>query len=434
MLADQTDQRHQAHLGIDVHARQAEEQRHQRPAHGQRYGDQDHQRIAEALELCGQDQEDHRQRQGKGQVQRIAFLHVLPRRAGVIEAEALRRFLAGDGLQRFDRLAHADDGKALDHRGVELLELLELSRPGAVAYLDQGRERQHLALLVAHVVVAQPVGVVAVGAFDLGDDLVAAALDGEAVDLALAEQGAQGQAEVFHGDAHLRGLLAVDLDHDLRLVERQVHIEEGELAGLLGALADALGHLQQRFVVVGGIDHELERQAFAGAGQRRQVETEDLQAGQAIELGLYLGQDFHLRALALVPGFEQEAANAALHAIEAVDLEPGVVLREALEYLQELVGVGVQVVQVGGLRCAGHHEDDTLVLLGRQFALGEHQQHRNQCQHQHGEHQDHRAGVEGAVQGALVALLEAFEQLIQAMGEAAGVFFVAQQLRTHHRR
>jgi len=67
-------------------------------------------------------------------------------------------------------------------------------------------------------------------------------------------------------------------------------------------------------------------------------------------------------------------------------------------------------------------------------SLGEHQQHRNQCQHQHGEHQDHRAGVEGAVQGALVALLEAFEQLIQAMGEAAGVLFVAQQLRTHHRR
>src|SRR3546814_12290807 len=53
-------------------------------------------------------------------------------------------------------------------------------------------------------------------------------------------------------------------------------------------------------------------------------------------------------AIALVPGLEQEVADAALHAVETVDLEPGVVLRKALEDLQELVGVGVQVVQVGG--------------------------------------------------------------------------------------
>ncbi|MCY1540268.1 hypothetical protein D9M68_758970 [compost metagenome] len=177
-------------------------------------------------------------------------------------------------------------------------------------HADQGRQGHHGATVALHVVVAQPARIVPVGAFHLGDHLVAAAIDGEAVDLAFAQQSGQGGAEVFHGYAHLRGLGPIDIHHHFRLVERQVDVEEGELARFQGARLDPLGHLQQRLVVVGGVDHELERQALAGARQRRQVEAEDLQAGDLVESALDFLEQFHLGALALVPGFEQEAADA----------------------------------------------------------------------------------------------------------------------------
>ena len=111
--------------------------------------------------------------------------------------------------------------------------------------LDQGGQRQHLVPVVLHVVIAQPARVVPVGLFDLGDHLVAATFDGEPVDFAFAEQRRQGHAEIFHRDAHLRRFFTVDVDNDLRFVEGQIDIQEGELAGRLGLLLDAFGDLQQ---------------------------------------------------------------------------------------------------------------------------------------------------------------------------------------------
>ncbi|MNC66364.1 hypothetical protein D3C75_1167530 [compost metagenome] len=81
----------------------------------------------------------------------------------------------------------------------------------------------------------------------------------------------------------------------------------------------------------------------------------------------------------------------------------------------------------------GQHENDALVLIRCQFRLGELEQHRNQAQHDHREHQHHRPGVEGAVQEFLVAHLEAFEQHVEAMGQAAGVGVMAQKQGAHHR-
>ncbi|MNV07923.1 hypothetical protein D3C71_983770 [compost metagenome] len=86
------------------------------------------------------------------------------------------------------------------------------------------------------------------------------------------------------------------------------------------------------------------------------------------------------------------------------------------------------------MRGVGNHENDALVLIRRQFRFGEVEKDRNQAQHDHGEHQHHRPGVEGAMKQALVAALEAFENHVQAMGQAAGVLVVTQQKRTHHRR
>ncbi|MNP03435.1 hypothetical protein D3C76_953200 [compost metagenome] len=140
------------------------------------------------------------------------------------------RFFAGDVAHGLQRLAHADHRHTLDHGGVQLLELVELTRPGAVADGDQGRQRQHLPLLVFHVVIAQPVGVVAIRSFDLGNDFVTAAFDSETVDFRFAQQCRQGATEGIHGHPHLGRLGPVDIDHHLGFVEGQVNVEEGKLA------------------------------------------------------------------------------------------------------------------------------------------------------------------------------------------------------------
>ena len=117
-------------------------------------------------------------------------------------------------------------------------------------------------------------------------------------------------------------------------------------------------------------------------------------------LRLDLGQDLPSGCGSLVPGLEQETADPRLHPVETIDLERRVVLGKRLEDRDELVGVGVQVVEVGRLRGVGQHENDALVFIRCQFRLGELEQHRNQAQHDHREHQHHRPGVEGAVQHA----------------------------------
>ncbi|MNN85579.1 hypothetical protein D3C81_2028870 [compost metagenome] len=85
------------------------------------------------------------------------------------------------------------------------------------------------------------------------------------------------------------------------------------------------------------------------------------------------------------------------------------------------------------MRGIGQHENDALVFVRCQFRLGELEQHGDQAQHDDCEHQHHWSGVQGAMQHALVAALETFENHIEAMSQPAGVFIVAQQQGAHHR-
>ena len=433
MLADQTDQCHQADLGVDVHARPAKEQRKQRATDRQRHGDQNHQRVAEAFELGGQHQENDGQCQGKGDPQRTAFLHVLPRCAGIVDGKSRRGFFPCDLAHGIDGFTHADQRHPGKNGRIELLELVQLPRPRPVRHRDQCRQGQQLALTVLDVVMVQPVRVITEGAFDLGNDFVTATLDGEPVDFRLTQQGGQCAAEVLHRYAHLGRLGTIDIHDDLRLVEGQVDIDERELAGLHRALFHPVHHLQQQLVIAGGVDDELEGQALASAWEGGQVESENLQSGNARQFRLNLGQNLHLGPATLVPWFEQEATDPRLHTVETVDLERRVVLGKRLEDRDELVGIGAQVIKVGRLRGVGQHENDALVFIRSQFRFGELDQHRNQAQHDHGEHQHYGAGVERAMQHFLIAALQPFENQIQTMGQAAGVFVVAQQEGAHHR-
>ena len=79
MLADQTDQREQSDLGVDVHRGGAKEQRNQGADDRHRNADHDHERIAQTLELRGQHQEDDDQCKTEGDRELVSFLHILPR-------------------------------------------------------------------------------------------------------------------------------------------------------------------------------------------------------------------------------------------------------------------------------------------------------------------------------------------------------------------
>ena len=95
---------------------------------------------------------------------------------------------------------------------------------------DQRRQCQEFAFVVLHIVIIQPVRVVPIRSLDLRDDLVAAAIKGEAVNLRFAEQCRQRAAQIQHGHAHLRRLGPIDIDYHLGLVEGQINIEKGKLA------------------------------------------------------------------------------------------------------------------------------------------------------------------------------------------------------------
>ena len=88
VLADQAHQRHQPDLGVDVQRRAAEmpsADEDQRAGDRHRHRDQDDQRIAEALEQRRQRQEDDDQREAEGADEAAGLLHVLPRRAAVVD-------------------------------------------------------------------------------------------------------------------------------------------------------------------------------------------------------------------------------------------------------------------------------------------------------------------------------------------------------------
>ena len=97
VLGDEADQRHKADLRIDVDAGEAEEaadvERQQRAEQRRRQGDENDERIAEALVLRRQHQIDDDQREHEHVDQRIALLLVLARIALKVIGVALGKNL-----------------------------------------------------------------------------------------------------------------------------------------------------------------------------------------------------------------------------------------------------------------------------------------------------------------------------------------------------
>jgi hypothetical protein len=97
VLRDETHQRNQSDLAVDVEGRQAEKRKHERPRQRQRHGArEDHERVAEAFELGRENEVDQYRGQQKRTQEGAALDTKLPGLPGIVKAETLRQ--DGPGL------------------------------------------------------------------------------------------------------------------------------------------------------------------------------------------------------------------------------------------------------------------------------------------------------------------------------------------------
>src|SRR5439155_11732869 len=120
VLADESDQRHEPHFGIDIEANRADVQsaekinEDKRAADRHRHRDQDDDRIAEALELRREREKNDDAGEPQREEQRARFLDVLPRRPGVVDRIPLRQRARPEVLMYLDSFAlgTAEEGTA----------------------------------------------------------------------------------------------------------------------------------------------------------------------------------------------------------------------------------------------------------------------------------------------------------------------------------
>ena len=282
----------------------------------------------------------------------------------------MRHDLGGLLLQEGDALADRPTGErhALQHGGVQLLEGGEPVGLHRLRDFGEGRERHHLPVRRAHAVAQNLVNRRTLGARHLRDHLVAAAIDGEAVDIVAAQERGQRGADVTHGDAQPVGAVLVDHQLHLRRLEAQVGVGEDEEARLVGFRLQLVEGVGQSRVVTRIGEHELDRQVACTHRNGRRSSGEDVDARHRLELRLQFTHHRQVRTLALVPRLQDQAHEGLVGVGETVDGEEVLALRDRHEGLGQVVGVSRQIVEVGVLGRIDEGEEHALVLGRRQLA------------------------------------------------------------------
>ena len=459
VFGDHAHQRHQADLGVDVDAHAGEgfdaleaenagdDRQHihdqQCAADRHRHGDQHDQRIAEALELRRQHQEDDDQREQQGDQHGRAFLLELPGLARVIHAVALRQHFLRGLLQHRQRLAlgHAGTRRESDRHRVQLLETLQHLRLRRFFQGDDGRERNQFAATGAGVVVGELIGVDAVAALHLRNHPVRAVLHRESVGVAARQHRRHVRRKRTHVDAERSGLVAVDLHFDPRFVDLQILVEEDEAFAGIGLFEHGIGEFLQLLQRTDAADHEFAAAVAAGAGQCRRNQREHVQAGDFADLRLQiLFQHLFGRTRTLAPGLQHETRDRAVAraatAEATVEQEVVLDLGHTLGDLGDFLGVAFDIVQRRRRIRTADREDEALILGRRRFLRRLHVEEDARSEDDGAKYADHTLGIERAVQPALIAMTETIETHIQPGFEPALAAFVVrlEHLRAHHRR
>ncbi len=108
--------------------------------------------------------------------------------------------------------AETGRGRAVDLGGAEDVVVVDDLRPGGLGDGGEVVEGDHLAGVGADVVLAEVLGVAAIGRVRLDVDAVGAVVEVEIVDVAGAHEGVEGRSDLVERDPHSLGFLAVDGD------------------------------------------------------------------------------------------------------------------------------------------------------------------------------------------------------------------------------
>ena len=195
----------------------------QRAEHRQRHGTQQNdQWIAERVKLYREREKDQCNREEERRHELASLLAELARLARIIDRVAGRQDFLGRGLEHFQRLVERAAGLAGKFHRVELLKTIERAGHRLVLDVGDGAERDELVLRTADVDVRQLVGVEPLGAFDLRNDLIAAAGNIETVDVVAAERGRKISAHLGEIQSERGHFFPVDDHFRLRLIVLQV--------------------------------------------------------------------------------------------------------------------------------------------------------------------------------------------------------------------
>src|SRR5262249_2406741 len=137
---------------------------------------------AERIELCREDEENEKERESHRGEELATLLAQLARLAGVVDAIPLRQDPRRGVLEDAQPLVERARGAAEDLDRVQLLEAVQRARLDALAQRGDRAERHQLAVRPGDVDLVQLLGGEPPRALDLRDDLVAPAVDGEAID------------------------------------------------------------------------------------------------------------------------------------------------------------------------------------------------------------------------------------------------------------
>src|SRR5215467_11957804 len=274
VLGNQSDERNQADLRVDVDRRQIKKTKHQRTGYRERDGaEQDDQGITKTLKLGCQYEIDQHQCKSERDRERTALLSNLPRLACIIEDDrwSLCRLRGGfkhlETLRLGDARLHATE----DPHGVALLEAVQCARRGTRFDMRERRHRYELTGRRFDLEVEERLHRRAVLVTDLRNDLVTTVEIVETVDVRPAQECAELSAHAGQIESQIGETLTVKNDTGFRQIDFQVRVDVEEFSALPSGpedRADRLQHLLGRNIA---LQHQLH--IVLAGGRKRWIQT-----------------------------------------------------------------------------------------------------------------------------------------------------------------
>ena len=283
VLGYQTNQHDDTDLAEDVHGDAAEVHEHQGTGDGQRYGEHDDERVFEALELGGKNQVNQYQSQDEGEHQAGGAFPVVFRitRQGGTESivQSLGRYLVHFFQSLADGLSFGQSGR--DGGRDEPVIVVEFRRSDGFHEVYQVVQLDHFSVVAPDIDGLDVRRLVPLLAVELAQNLVLLAVHVEISHTLAAQSVLQDRGDVFYGDAHGSGLVAVDVHTHFRATELQVHVRHLEGRVVIYRIQEFGQHFFQLFDA-DRLEHVLDRHATPPASERRLL----LDEGTGFRLGL----------------------------------------------------------------------------------------------------------------------------------------------------